>query len=165
MDSFRRDTLLAELDHFQTQIRRVTRRLDEIGHKHPGLAILRTIPGVGARTAEAVVAFIDDPGRFPRVRSIGSYFGLVPCQDQSAGRNHLGRITRAGPATVRKLVVEASWQAIRRSETVRARFERVMRGDPNRKKIALVATAHHLLRVMLAMLRTGEVCRWSPETT
>jgi len=34
-----------------------------------------------------------------------------------------------------------------------------MRNDPNRKKIALVATAHHLSRVMAAMLRSGEVWR------
>ena len=36
---------------------------------------------------------------------------------------------------------------------------RVMHGDPGRKKIAIVATAHYLVRVMAAMLRTGEVWR------
>ena len=95
------------------------------------------------------------------MRAIGSYFGLVPCQDQSAGRNHLGRITRTGPATVRKLLIEAAWQSIRRCDETKKFFERVMRGDPDRRKIALVATAHHLLRVMLAMLKTGELCRWN----
>ena len=38
-------------------------------------------------------------------------------------------------------------------------FERVCRDDPGRRKIALVATAHHLLRVMLSMLQTGECWR------
>ena len=60
---------------------------------------------------------------------------------------------------MRKLLTEAAWVAIRRSETVRAYFERMQHGDPNRKKIALTATAHYLLRVMHAMLRTGEVWR------
>jgi hypothetical protein len=38
---------------------------------------------------------------------------------------------------------------------VRAYFERAQRGDPQRKKIALVATAHYLVRVMWAMLKRG----------
>jgi hypothetical protein len=45
---------------------------------------------------------------------------------------------------VRQLVAEATWQAVRRSPTVRAYFERMRRGDSQRKKIALVATAHYL---------------------
>jgi hypothetical protein len=40
-----------------------------------------------------------------------------------------------------------------------AYYERVRRDDPDRKKIAIVATAHYLVRVMAAMLRTGEVWR------
>ena len=107
------------------------------------------------------MAYVDDPHRFGNSKSIGSYFGIVPSQDQSAGKNHLGRISRQGPPTVRKLLTEASWQAIRRSEQIRAYYERIKRGDPERNKIALVATAHYLLRVMLAMLKTGEVWRSS----
>jgi transposase len=121
--------------------------------------LLRTIPGVGARTGEAAVAYIDQARRFARNRQIGSYFGLVPCQDQSADKNRLGHITRQGPATVRKLLTEAAWQGIRRSPQIRSFFERVRHGDPQRKKIALVATAHYLVRVMQAMLRTGEIWR------
>ena len=68
------------------------------------------------------------------------------------------------PATVRRLLVEAAWQAIRREARVRAYFERVQRGDAERKKIALVATAHYLVRCMHAMLRTGEVWRGSEDT-
>jgi transposase len=79
----------------------------------------------------------------------------VPCQDQSGDRNRLGHVTREGPPIVRQLLAEAAWQAQRRSPTVRAYFENAQRGDPQRKKIALVATAHYLVRVMWAMLRRG----------
>src|SRR5271165_5067142 len=64
-------------------------------------------------------------------------------QDQSGDRNRLGHITREGAPVVRQLVAEAFWQAIRRSPSVRAFFERAQRGDPQRKKIALVATADY----------------------
>src|SRR5262245_725659 len=65
-------------------------------------------------------------------------------------KNRLGHITREGAPVVRQLLAEAAWQALRRSPTVRAYFERAQRGDPQRKKIALVATAHYLVRVMWA---------------
>jgi transposase len=151
----RRDLLLEEIAALTNQVRRLEQELNRQAGRSPAVAQLRSIPGVGARTAEAVAAFIDDPHRFPDAKAVGRYFGFVPSQDQSAERNRLGHITREGPAVVRQLLAEASWQALRRSPTVRAYFERVRRDDPLRKKIALVATAHYLVRVMWAMLKHG----------
>jgi len=159
MDAMQRDVLLERLRSLTTMIDRVDRVLDRTAGKHPGVQLLQTIPGVGTRTAEAVVAWVDDPGRFARIRAVGRYFGLVPTQDASASMNRMGHITREGPGTIRWLLTEAAWQAIRRSRRVRDFYERVRRGDPERTKIALVATAHYLLRVMVSMLQTGEVWR------
>jgi transposase len=157
--ALQRDLLVSDLkDHVQ-KIARVEKHLQKQAERHPGLAVLRTIPGIGPRTAEALLAYIDDVTRFGRIKQVGCYFGLVPCQDATGDKNRLGHITRDGPATVRKLLCEASWTAIRCSPTVRGFFHRVMRDDPLRKKIALVATAHYLLRVAAAMLRSGEVWR------
>jgi transposase len=157
----RRDLLLEEIETLIRQVRRIERQLNQQAQRTPAVAQLRTIPGVGIRTAEAVAAFVDDPQRFPNAKAVGRYFGLVPCQDQSGDRNRLGHITREGAPVVRQLVAEAAWQAIRRSPAVRAYFERVQRGDPQRKKIAVVATAHYLVRVMWSMLRHGTL--WEEE--
>lgn len=162
LDSLQRDVLLERLRTLTEMIGRVEDQLNRVGNRHPGVQLLKTIPGVGNRTAEAVVAWIDEPGRFPRVRCIGRYFGLVPSQDASGPVNHLGHITREGPGLVRGLLTEAAWVSIRRLERVRSFYERVMRGDQERKKIAVVATAHYLLRVMLTMVQTGEVRRTEP---
>jgi transposase len=161
--ALQRDLLVDELASYDTQLARVEKELNRIGRQHPGVFLLQTIPGVGPRTAEAVMAYIDDARRFSRNKRIGSYFGLVPCQDQSADLNRLGHITRQGPATVRKLLTEAAWQGIRRSPHLREYFERIGRGDRKRRKIALVATAHYLARVMLAMLRTGAIWQWNQD--
>ena len=151
----RRDLLLEEIETLIRQVRRIEQQLNRQAQHTPTVGQLRTIPGVGIRTAEAVAAFVDDPHRFRHAKAVGSYFGLVPCQDQSGDKNRLGHITREGAPVVRQLVAEAAWQALRRSPTVRAYFERAQRGDPQRKKIALVATAHYLVRVMWAMLKRG----------
>ena len=153
----RRDLLLEDVEGLNRQVQRIEQELNRRAQRTPAVARLRGIPGVGIRTAEAVAAFIDDPDRFPHAKAVGSYFGLVPCQDQSGDKNRLGHITREGPAVVRQLVAEATWQAVRRSPTVRAFFERTQRGDPQRKKVAVVATAHYLVRVMWALLKRGTV--------
>jgi len=158
-EALQRDLLLEELEQYGRQIQRVEKELSRMADRCPGVCLLRTIPGVGPRTAEAVVAYIDKADRFSRNKSIGAYFGLVPSQDASASVNRLGHITGQGPGTVRKLLVEAVWQGIRRCPRIRAYFDRIMQGKQDRKKIALVATAHYLVRVMHAMLTTGEVWR------
>ena len=162
------DLAVEELAELNAKIKRVEKELLKFSSNHPGVALLRTIPGVGIRTAEAFVAYVDDVRRFARNRQVGSYFGLVPCQDSSAGKDRFGgegrspplHITRDGPPTVRKLLCEASWCTLRHNPTIRAFFERVANGDKDRRKIALVAVAHHLCRVMAAMLRTGETWRY-----
>jgi hypothetical protein len=78
---------------------------------------------------------------------------MIVCRRESCG------MISCAAAAVRKLLCEAAWQGIRRSLALRSFFERITRGEADRRKIALVATAHHLARVMAAMLRTGEVWR------
>ena len=160
-DSVQRDILIERIEGQNSLLRRVEKLLRKRAESHPGVSLLTSIPGVGIRTAEAVVAYIDDPLRFSKNKSIGSYFGLVPSQDESAGRNRLGHITKQGPSVVRKMLTEAAWQGIRRSKHIRAYFERVQHDDPERKKKAVTATAHYLLRTMLSMLTTGEVWRYT----
>lgn len=155
----RRDLLLDDYRVNGQRVRTVTAALDRIARDHPGVILLRTIPGVGPRTAETILAYIDRVERFARPGQVASYFGMVPSQDASAGLNRLGHITKQGPGTARKYLVEAAWQAVRRCPAARARYERIGRGRRDRRKIALVATGHWLLRCMVAMLRTGEAWR------
>jgi transposase len=159
----RRDLLLEEIETLNRQLRRIEQELSRRAQHTPAVLLLQSIPGVGVRTAEAEAAFIDDPHRFANAKAVGRYFGLVPRQDQSGDKNQLGHITREGAPVVRRLLAEAAWQAIRRSPTVGAYFERAQREDPQRKKIALVATAHYLVRVMWAMLKRGTF--WEENST
>jgi transposase len=155
MHALKRDLLVEEIDSLSDQLRRVEKELGRYSANSVAVQILQSIPGVGPRTAEAVAAFIDDPRRFPDSKRIGAYFGLVPSQDQSGSTNRLGHITCQGSATVRHLLTEAVWQATRRSPTIRAYLERVQRGEADRRKIAIVATAHYLVRVMWSMMKHG----------
>ncbi|MGN6369180.1 MAG: IS110 family transposase [Phycisphaerae bacterium] len=160
LETVRRDMLLEELADHNRRIKQVESALNQEAKKHPGVALLRTIPGVGPRTAEALVAYIDQPQRFGSIRDIGPYLGLVPCQDASADKNRLGHITKDGPRTVRKLLTEAAWQGVNRCSAIRKHYERIVGDDPDKRKIALIATARWLATIALAMLKSGEVCRF-----
>jgi len=153
------DQLLMQLDHLEQMVRAATRQLDRIGRRHPGVTLLRTMPGVGPRTAEALVAWIDQADRFDRSKQVGAYFGLVPCQDQSASRNRLGHITKEGPAAVRQLLVEAAWVATQKDRRLGQMFQRIVGDDAGRKKIAIVAVARQMAVIARAMLRSGEAYR------
>jgi transposase len=157
-ESLGRELLVSELSDIGGRIARVEVALKARAASVPGVGLLMTMPGVGIRTAEAVVAYMDNADRFRRNKSVGCYFGMVPSEDTSV-KSRFGHITREGPAIVRRLVTEATWQAIRRDATLKAYYEKVCRGDSNRRKIALIATAHHMLRVMHAMLTSGEAWR------
>jgi len=149
--------MLEELELLESQLKRFTRYLDGYLENQAGGKLLMSIPGVGPRTAEAVLAYTDDIKRFGRGKRYCAYFGLTPRLDESGSVRRLGHISKQGPSVVRWLVVEAAWRAIKKSPALRQSHERVMSGQKGRKKIATVAVARKLLSIMRAMQMTGEL--------
>ena len=88
---------LALLDSLWKQIDQVDAKLDALGAADDRCRLLQSIPGVGPRLAETVVAHIDDPHRFKNGRQVGAYAGLVPKQYESGTMKRVGKITRRGP--------------------------------------------------------------------
>jgi len=139
-------------------------KLDEIGRADARVRLLDTMPGLGPRTAEAVVAHLDDPKRFKSGKQVGAYGGLVPRQFQSGEDDRRGRITKRGPAVLRKLLVQCAWAMLRYNRWARSVFDRLSRGKA-RKKQAVVALARKILVRCWAMLRDGVPWRADPEPT
>jgi transposase len=163
IDELWRGELQAELQQLrlvQEGIREVEAKLEKLATADDRVALLQTIPGVGPRLAEAMVALIDDPHRFQRGRDVGAYLGLVPRQYQSGEMNRMCRITKRGSKLLRSLLVEVSWVSVRHNRWLRSIYERVHRGSKTRRKIAIVAVARHLAVYCWAMLRDGTP--WRP---
>ena len=117
------------------------------------MQLLRTIPGVGPRLAEAVVTMFDDVTRFAKAGQVGAYIGMVPKQFDSGETERSGRITRHGNRLVRSLLVEVAWASLRHNPWARACYQRISGGKKSRKKIAIVAVGRKLLVRCWAMLR------------
>ena len=146
---------LEELAALTALVEGVTRRLDALGAADARVQLLRTIPGVGPRTAEVVVAHLGDATRFPTARQVSAYAGLVPRQFQSGETDRRGRITRRGPSLLRKALVEAAWLMTRYNAWAARALQRISKGQKTRRKQALVAVARKLLVRCWAMLRHG----------
>jgi transposase len=149
--------LLDELALLQSQRDRVTAYLDRYLDKQSAAKLLLSIPGVGPRTAEAVLAYTDDIKRFGNTKQYCAYFGVTPKLDESGSCRRLGHISKQGPGVVRWVLCESSWRVVRYCPGLKAFYERVMAGQTSRKRIALVAVARKLLCIMRAMLLTGEL--------
>jgi transposase len=139
----------------QAELGLAEEQLDALARADPRLALLRTIPGVGPRLAEAIVALLDQPERFQKARQVSAYVGMVPKELDSGETERRGRITKRGSRLVRSLLVEVAWAGLRYNPWVRETYQRISGGKKSRKKIAIVAVGRRLLVRCWAMLRDG----------
>jgi len=155
---------LQALDQVRQLIEQVEAKLEALAEADDRVALLRTIPGVGPRLAELVVAVIDDPKRFANGKQVGAYAGLVPRQIESGTMKRSGRITGRGHKLLRALLVEVGWLMRRYNPALCALFDRICRGSRTRRKIAVIAVARKLLITCWAMLRDKrpwDASRWA----
>jgi transposase len=136
--SRRRRDLLELLDRMNPTIEELTATVEQEARKWPEVLRLMTHPGVGPLTALAFVLIIGTPERFLRGKQIGSYIGLIPSEDSSAGHQRLGHISKQGNALLRFLLVEAAQAAARCNSDWRRRYVHLaMRREKNIAKVAM----------------------------
>ncbi len=146
------DLELKQLEALKKCLDQTSEKLNQLNDKSEKVKLLQTAVGVGPRTAEAIVAVIDDPHRFKNSRQVSSYVGFTPRRYQSGQMDRTGRISKRGNPLLRALLVQASWAALR-YDWAREIYLRVSRGSAKRRKIAIIAVARHLLIRCWAMLR------------
>ena len=137
---------LAHVEYLDVSIERVSAETEaRLRPQADAIARLMTIPGVGRRTAEVLIAELGtDMRQFPTARHLASWAGLCPGQYESAGKRKGGK-TRKGSTWLRRALKQAACAAARQKGTVFAtQFRRlaVRRG----KGKATVAVAHAILR-------------------
>jgi transposase len=94
--SRRRQELLELLDRMNPKIEELTAAVAQEAKKRPEALRLMTHPGVGPLTSLAYVLIIGTPARFPRGKQIGTYVGMIPCEDSSGCQQR--RVWQFGPA-------------------------------------------------------------------
>ena len=148
--------LLARLSELETAEQRVSQEITRWLEAHPKLArarqLLQTIPGVGPRVAEVVVAEIgvEMTSVFPSAAHLASWSGLCPGNKASGGKRLSGR-TRKGNTYLRSALVQTAWVvAMKKQNYLGAQYHRLA-PRLGRKK-ALVAVAHSVLVIIYHVL-------------
>jgi transposase len=106
-------TLLGVVDDLDSQLAPLERELRPHARADARVKLLMTIPGVAELLGLTLAAEIGDVARFPTAKKLVGYSGLTPVIKQSGQSSRTGRISKAGPATLRWAAVEAAQQAWR----------------------------------------------------
>ena len=147
----RRQKLLGALDALDAEIVELDRRVSEEARQRSEAALLMTHPGVGPVTALAMVLTLGPAERFGSAKQVGSYFGLIPSEESSGGKQRLGKISKQGSWFLRFLLVEAGQTAARYDPQLK-RFYKRLAARKNRS-VAKVAVARKLATRLYLMLR------------
>jgi transposase len=156
--SRRRQELLELWDRMNPTIEELTAAVEQEARKRPEVLRRMTHPGVGPLTALAYVLIIGTPARFQRGKQIGTYVGMIPCEDSSAHKQRLGHISKQGNSLLRFLLVEAAQAAARIHPEWRRRYLRL--AVRRHQSIAKVAMGRRLGVRLYWMWRNG--CEYSP---
>jgi transposase len=158
--------VVAPLRALLAETERQVRVADAAVHREvtadPVVNRLQTVPGVGPVVALTFHALLDTPDRFGGdARRAAAFVGVVPAERSSGERQQRGRITKTGPSELRTLLIQASW-SVWGSKTTAARALRewaqalaARRG----RRIAIVALARRLVRILFAVWRDGTTFR------
>ena len=142
---------LAHIDHLSAGIDRLDAEVDRVVAPFSDqVRRLMTIPGVGKRTAEVVIAEIGtDMRQFPTAAHLASWAGLCPGNHESAGKSKTGR-ARKGNAALRTALSEAAWARVRKNDSyLGAQFRRFQRRFGKRAEGKAIFACAHILVVMI----------------
>jgi transposase len=119
------------------------------------LELLMSVPGYGFVAAATVLAETNAFETLENGHEIAAYAGLAPAPNQSGLSQRRGRISKVGNARLRRIAYMAALGAKLSHSPFKTFYESLRaRGKP--PKVALVALARKLLRVGLAVVKSGQ---------
>jgi len=150
--------LLGQIGEKTARIEQKTKKLGELSKQSDTARRLQTMPGVGPLTALAVEAFAPAMEGFRCGRDFAAWLGLVPRQFSSGGKERLGRVSKAGQADIRRLLIigamaRVNW-ASRKPPTQGSWLSRMLSKKP--RMLVAIALANKMARKIWAMLTKQE---------
>lgn len=150
--------ILAHLDYLDEAIGACSARIaEQIAPFAPAVTLLESIPGVGRRNAEVILAEIGaDMSVFPSSGHLASWAKLSPGNNESAGKRKSGSTGKGSP-WLRSALVESALAATRSRGYLKAKYWRIRQRRGHQR--AVIAVAHAILEISYQMLSSGEFYR------
>jgi transposase len=152
--------------HIETLDQRVAATDSELAALHkanPVSQLLAEIPGVGPLGA-ITMALTVEPGNFASARHFAAWLGLTPKEHSTGGKQRMGKISKAGNERLRQLLFVGAMSVIRFAKpggkSASAWLLQLLERKP--RKLAAVALANKMARIIWAMMARGEAYRRQP---
>ena len=148
--------LLSNYEFQKQQIRQISKELRAHFRKYhkEEYYLLRSIPGIGPLSAIAIITEIGDINRFANINKLSSFVGLMPLTSNSGEVERVGGMTYRCNNYLRTILIEASWQAVRK-DPVMLIYYREHAAKGNGKK-AIVKVAGKLLNRIRYVLKNKQ---------
>jgi transposase len=155
-------TLLGEeIEHLDGRLKELEAKLLTMHRANATSQLLATIPGIGPIIALTLAIEID-PKAFQSGRHLAAWLGLTPREHSTGGKQRLGGISRAGHERLRALLVLGATAVIRHASRADSKLaSEWLRQLLSRKprKVAAVALANKMARIVWAVMSRGEAYR------
>ena len=153
LDKQLKKILAGELEHKEGLIKKINKAMEVLAKQHYAemLSNLESIPGMGRKTAMALIVISGGFDRFDDYRKLSSYIGICPRLFES-GTSVKGkaRICKMGMSRIRAMLYVCSWSAMRYNKACKELYERLV-AKGKAKKLALIAVANKLLKQAFAI--------------
>jgi transposase len=149
------ENLLCAIDTLNVELAQADAEMKTLAMEADICKRMMTTPGVGPITAVRMWAALDDCSRFRSAHAVEAYLGLTPGENSSSERIRRTGITKAGPAPVRRVLVQAAWVAMRTHPEQRMCQWALKIAERRGKRIAVVALARKLAGILYAIWRDG----------
>lgn len=150
--------MLGMLDEYCHRIRDLDKEIARRAREDESARRLMTIPGIGPIAATAIVALAPAAETFRRGRDFAAWLGLTPLQKSTGGKTKLGRTSKMGERTLRRLLIIGSSAVVRQASRPGAPEEtwlaRILTRKP--RMLVTVAQANKTARIVWAVLMKQE---------
>jgi transposase len=150
-----------QIEHLDGQIHALDRTVNAMHKANAISQLLATAPGIGPIIALTFAVEVD-PAAFESGRHLAAWLGLTPKEHSTGGKQRMGGISRAGHERLRALLVNGAMAVIRAADRpgstlATAWLRQLLARKP--RKVAAVALANKMARMIWAMMTTGEAYR------
>lgn len=151
--------LAGQIDALEAKLKELEAELMALHKADPVSQCLATQPGIGPIGAVSFSLKVPDPKAFGSGRHFAAWLGITPKENSSGGRHRQGHISRQGDEGLRRLLVLGATAVIRFAKPGRASPWLINLLARRPRKVAAVALANKMARILWAMMVSGEVYR------
>jgi transposase len=151
--------LAGQIEAVNAKLKAIEARLMAWHRQDQTSQCLATIPGIGPIGGVSFALKVPDAKVFRSGRHFAAWVGITPREDSTAGKHRPGRISRAGDEDLRRLLVLGATAVIQQAKAGRASpwLLELLARKP--KKVAALALANKMARIIWAMMVSGETYR------